>query len=178
MVPWDWEAGTNLTELVDTHVGLDRRVNVGEDELHYLRDPGDPSSVADVRWLASITRAVYRQQRVNIVVDTDGLMLLFDYDDPGKASDTAYHAQRLNELRSLDRESLLAKSARSRWLPATEIEEIRLSRRPLARLNTLKSTLTIRTTSSEVLRVHLVSDNQVKQAKDTIPHMLGDRFHT
>jgi hypothetical protein len=178
VVPWDWEAGTNLTELVDTHVGLDRRVNVGEDELHYLRDPGDPSSVADVRWLASITRAVYRQQRVNIVVDTDGLMLLFDYDDPGKASDTAYHAQRLNELRSLDRESLLAKSARSRWLPATEIEEIRLSRRPLARLNTLKSTLTIRTTSSEVLRVHLVSDNQVKQAKDTIPHMLGDRFHT
>jgi len=99
--------------------------------------------------------------------------VLFNYADPTPTTDGKH---RLRDLRSLDWESLLAKDPRSRWIPLTDIEEVKLSRRPLSRLNTLKSTLTIRTTDSETLKVHLVNDHQVSLAKSEIPKALGSRF--
>jgi hypothetical protein len=172
VVPWNWQGATDLTELVDSHVGVDRHLRLGEGELQYLRDSEDAESVADVRWLASLPGAFCRQQRVDLVIDTDGLLVLFG------AVPKSELEQRLKVLRSLDRESLLAANPANRWFPEGEIEEVKLARRPLARLNTLKSTLTIRTTAGEVLKIHLVSDRQVELAKESFPEALGPRFRT
>jgi hypothetical protein len=170
VVPWNWQGGSNLTEIIDAHIRPECRLNTGEGDLQYRRDREDPDSVVDVRWLASLTGAFHRQRRVDLVIDTDGLLLLF-----GATSKDAV-PQRLAELRSLDRQSLLSGNESNRWFPEGEIAEIKLARRPLARLNTLKSTLTIRTTGSEVLKVHLVSERQVELAKDSFPKLLGPRF--
>lgn len=170
VVPWNWQGATDLTELVDSHFGVDRHLRLGDGELQYLRDTNDPDSLVDVRWIASLTGAFYHQQRVDLVIDTDGLLLLF-----GVVATSALQ-QRLKDLRSLDREALLSANPANRWFPEGEIEEVKLARRPLARLNTLKSTLTIRTTAGEVLKIHLVSDRQVELAKDSFPQAFGPRF--
>jgi hypothetical protein len=157
--------------LVDDGVEAARRIRLGEGETQFLRDEADPASVTDIRWLATIPGAACDQLRMDLVVDTDGLFLLFDRALSGGTQ------ERMGALRAEDRESLLAGHSRNRWIPAADIAEIRLSKTRLSRFQAMKATLTIWTDAAEMVKVHLANDRQVELAKDSLQGMLGERFH-
>ncbi len=54
LTPWCWRGGQHFTERVDSAIEPARRIRLGEGETQYLRDPNDPETAADVRWLGSI----------------------------------------------------------------------------------------------------------------------------
>ncbi|HEY6428079.1 MAG TPA: hypothetical protein VIX84_12715, partial [Acidimicrobiales bacterium] len=150
----------------------DRRVRLGEGETQYQHDADDPKSMTDVHWLATITGAASNQQRVDIVIDTDGLFLLFD-----RANREGLR-ERMGELRSEDRQKLLAGNHLNRWIPAATVTEAMLSRTRLSRFQAMKATVMIRLETSESIKVHLASDTHVRLATDGLRGMLGDRFHS
>jgi hypothetical protein len=170
LVPWNWQGGSAFTSLVDAHIEPTRRIRLGAGDTQYLRDEKDPHSRTDLRWLASITGAACDQQRVDLVIDTDGFFILFDrtFRSEGR--------QRFDDLRSMDRQALLSGSRLNRWMPSAQIANVKLSKTRLSRVQAMKATLTVTTVSGEIVKVHLVSDEQVKLAKDALTNLLGDRF--
>jgi predicted Zn-dependent peptidase len=172
VTPWHWQGGSDLSYLVDDGIEAARRVRLGEGETQFLRDHDDPASMTDVRWLATITGAACNQQRMDLVIDTDGIFLLFN-----RAERDAFQ-ERMGELRYEDRESLLSGSYLNRWIPAKDIAEISLSKTRLSRFQAMKATVTILISSSEVVKVHLVNDRQVELAKNGLRGMLGERFQS
>jgi hypothetical protein len=172
VTPWNWQGGSDLTSLVDDAVQEARRVRLGEGETQYQRDENDPKSKTHVRWLATITGAASNQQRVDVVIDTDGLFLLFD-----RAFGEG-RRERMEELCSEDRQTLLAGNRLNRWIPATTVTEAVLSRTRLSRFQAMKATVTIQLETSESVKVHLVDDKQVQLARDGLRGMLGDRLRS
>jgi hypothetical protein len=170
LIPWNWRDGAGLTALVDSQVDGSRRIDFGEGDTQYLEDEENPDSVTDVHWLASLSGVACDQHRVDVVIDTDGLFILFD-------RALKFQGQRrLVELRSMDRQALLAGCDLNRWIPSSEITGVRLSKTRFSRVQAMKATLTITTTSQEVVKVHLASDNQIKTARDALAQLLGSKF--
>jgi zinc protease len=170
VTPWHWEGGSGLTSIVDSNMDEHTRIRLGPGETQRLRDRNDPGSVVDVHWLATIVGAACRQQRVDLVVDTDGLLMLFDR--PPKFQS----GNRLETLRSEDREELLSTNSHNRWIPASDMTGGALTRTRLSRLNSLKATIVISTNAPEELKVHLVNDKQVDLAKKAFRRLLGPKF--
>ena len=112
VVPWAWRGGHGLTGLVDDETDPHRRIRLGEGETLYLQDPADPASTTDVRWLGSLIAARYDGLLVDLVIDTDGLFLLFD--EPT----STLHTRRLQARRASSRDELLGADPRNQWVPA------------------------------------------------------------
>jgi len=126
-VPWCWRGGAQFTQRIDDEIDPERRIRLGEGETQYLRDPGDPQSTTDVRWLGSIVGARYRGDGVDVVIDTDGFFLLFS----NQTADSI--PLRLQYLSHSDRDTLLGADARNRWVPQSDIELVELTMNARAR---------------------------------------------
>jgi hypothetical protein len=169
IAPWNWRGGQELTSVVDASVEPSLLVRLGEGQSQYRRDPNDPDSAADIRWLASIVGALKGSHRVDLLVDTQGLYVLYN-------PSLAPASERLKALRSKDRDALLAADAHNRCLPQGEIERARIAKRPLASINSVKATLTIDTKTDGSLRIHLRTDDQVRVVRGGLEQLLGERF--
>jgi hypothetical protein len=173
IVPWCWQGGEVLTELVDAAVDPSRRIRVGEGSLvvehEHLEGP------TDIRWLATIVgaRATWKSdERVSLVIDTDGLFVLH-----GTYSGTDQSRHR-REVRQADRDTLVRIDRRNRWIPQHEITRVHLKRRPWTRAGMLSWTLTIENVDGTRERLFLFTDEQVRLASTYLPQALGARFAT
>ena len=179
VVPWNWQGGHALTSLVDSGVEPARRIRMGEGDTQYRTDPKSPDSLADVRWLSTLRGALHGVDRVDLVIDTDGLFLLYRPKGPVlvyRPQGPGQGQLGLQELRSSDREALLGTDARNRWIPEHEIEQIEFVKNPLARINSRKGNLRIATGAAEPIRIDLTSDEQVRMARSHLQALLGSRF--
>jgi len=170
LTPWCWRGGQQFTERVDSAIEPARRIRLGEGETQYLRDPNDPETAADVRWLGSIVGARFRGAPVDLVIDTDGFFLLFSR----QAEDST--EARLQVLRRSDREALLGSDPRNRWVVQNDIERIELTKKPLARLRGARRVLMIVLRDSTTLSIELTSPQQVEIVTKEFGRMLGPLF--
>ena len=168
-MPWAWRGGHALTGRVDDGTDPHRRIRLGEGETLYLQDPADPSSSSDVRWLGSLIAARYDGLLVDLVIDTDGLFLLFD--EPS----STLHTQRLRARRASSRDELLGADPRNQWVPARDIEHAIVTVTPFAWRRT-KGTLRIITHNATVFDIKLVKSDHVQIVHDQFPKVLGSRF--
>jgi len=173
IMPWSWQGGEVLTELVDAAVDPSRRIRVGEGSLvvehEHLEGP------SDIRWLATIVgaRATWKSdERASLVIDTDGLFVLHG---THRGDDQARHRR---EVRQADRDTLVRIDRRNRWIPQNEISRVHLKRRPWTRAGMMSWTLTIETVNGTRERLFLLTDDQVQMARNHLPQALGARFVT
>jgi zinc protease len=169
VVPWNWQAGNDLSSEIDARIASELQIDMGEGELQCRTDPDDAQSVVDVRWLSSIVGAFFEQQRADVVISTDGLLVL-----SGKTRAADVEA-RLHSLQFGGRDGLLAEHPHNRWLPEKDVVEAKLSKRPLAKLATIKATLKVRTASGRI-QVDLVNESQVAIVATWLPQLLGARY--
>jgi hypothetical protein len=170
VVPWFWRGGDHLVERIDAEIGDARRIRLGEGDTQYLRDPDDPESATDVRWLGSIVGAVYRSAGVDLVIDTDGFFLLFSR--VTKASVDA----RLAYLSKSDRLTLLGSDPRNRWVPVRDIELVELRKSARARLRGARRVLFVKLRDGTVLDINLPLQEHVDTAARQFARMLGPIF--
>ena len=171
VTPWNWRGGEELTARVDDAMDPARRIRMGDGDTQYLRDPDDPDSITDVRWLGSLVGALQGNQLVDLVIDTDGLFVLYSHQ-----SNEALDA-RLSHLGRSDRETLLAEGVGNRWISRSEIElvELRKSRR-WARAWGVHRVLGIRLHDGSTITVQLTSDDQVRIAGNQFRRLMGPYF--
>ena len=170
LTPWCWRGGHRFTERVDSAIEPARRIRLGEGETQYLRDPDDPETTADVRWLGSIAGARFSGAPVDLVIDTDGFFLLFSR----HTEDTT--EARLQALRRSDREALLGSDPRNRWVVQSDIELIEMTKKPLARLRGAHRVLMIRLHDGTTLSIDLTTPQQVELATNGLVQMFGPFF--
>jgi hypothetical protein len=170
LVPWCWRGGQDLAQRVDEAIDADRQIRLGEGETQYRRDPDDPQSTADVRWLGSVVGAKYRGARVDLVIDTDGFFLLFSR----QTDDTV--ATRLHFLRQSDRLTLLGSDPRNRWISQSEIRLVELTKNVRARLRGARRVLLVKLHDATSLDIELVDDHQVEIVTNEFGRMLGPFF--
>jgi hypothetical protein len=171
ILPWCWQGGEVLTELVDAAVDPLRRIRVGEGSLvvehEHLEGP------SDIRWLATIVgaRATWKsEERVSLVIDTDGLFVLHG---TYRGDDQARHQR---EVRRADRDTLVRIDRRNRWIPQNDITRVHLKRRPWTRAGMMSWSLTIETANGARERLFLHTDDQVQMARNYLSRVLGTRF--
>ncbi len=171
VVPWCWQGGEVLTQLVDAAVDPARVIRLGEGSLYYEEEGHQGPS--DVRWLATIVggRATWKsEESVSIVVDTDGLFILHG---AYRADDWERHLQ---EVRVADRDTLVRIDRRNRWIPQHEIARVELKKRPWTRAGMLSWSLTIEIVDGSRERVFLTREHQLTAARENLPRALGARF--
>jgi hypothetical protein len=171
IVPWCWQGGEVLTDLVDAAVDPSRVVRVGEGSLSYEHEGLEGES--DVRWLATIlgARATWKaEESVSLVIDTDGLFVLHG---AYRADDWERHQL---EVRQADRDTLVRIDPRNRWIPQHEILRVELKQRPWTRAGMRSWALTIETVDGRRERVYLTRDHQLQAARINLPAVLGARF--
>jgi hypothetical protein len=166
ITPWDWQGGEALTALVDKHVDPLRRLRLGEGQTHF--EDSQRGGMTHVRWLGSIIGALHNYQPTELVIDTDGVFLLYQ-------SSTTVQS-RLDDLRAADRESLMGSNRRNRWIAETEIEYVELRTSKLARVRKSKAVLTICTREGATIALVLRTDGHVNVAREQFPMLLGSRF--
>ena len=115
--------------------------------------------------------ALQGNQLVDLVIDTDGLFVLYSHQ-----SNEALDA-RLRHLGRSDRETLLAEGIGNRWIARSEIElvELRKSRR-WARAWGVHRVLSIRLHDGSTITVQLTSDDQVRIAGNQFRRLMGPYF--
>jgi hypothetical protein len=167
VVPWNWRGAQGITDIVDAAIEPERRIRLGEGTLQYLRDPDDPSSTADVRWLGTLTGVRLGGVRVNVVVDTDGMFLLFSEQTDGF-------------MRSMERHELLGLHPGNTWIPIVDIERATYAKQSFARPSfyRVKGTLTVFLRGGHKVDLKLVSDEQVDVARRTFHLLLGPLFES
>jgi hypothetical protein len=165
LVPWNWQNAQDFTEFVDAQIEPSRRIRLGEGTLHYLRDPDDPSSKADVRWLGTITGLRLDRDRVDVVVDTDGIFVL-------------YSEQTAGFMRSMERAELLRLHPRNTWVSRADIQRAVYTKQSFARssFSRVKGTLTVVLLGGPTFDLKLFSDDQVDLARRTFELFLGPEF--
>jgi hypothetical protein len=168
LTPWNWYGGEWLTQYADHNAPADRRIPMGAGTTTFLRDGDDPASVVEVRWLASVIGARHQGAPLDMLVRTDGLALLYGA-VPRRDIDA-----RLAELRSSDRDALLAKNQANRWVPRDSIRRGALKQPGRWRPNTGAS-LVVETDTGDLI-IALVDANQVQIVRDAMPKMLAGRF--
>jgi hypothetical protein len=80
---------------------------MGEGDTQYRTAPKTPDSLADVRWLGTLRGALHGVDRVDLVIDADGLFLLYRPKGPVlvyRPQGPGQGQMGLLELRSSDRE--------------------------------------------------------------------------
>ena len=171
LTPWCWHGGHHFTERVDSAIEPTRRIRLGEGETQYRRDPNDPETTTDVRWLGSIVGARFRGARVDLVIDTDGFFLLFS----PPAEDSA--AARLQVLSRSDREALLGADPLNRWVLQSDIELIEMTKKPLARVTRHASRPDDSPADGTTVSIELTSPEQVEiVTRRGFGQMLGPLF--
>jgi hypothetical protein len=170
LIPWCWRGGQDLTARVDEAIDVGRRIRLGEGDTQYLRDPNDPQSTTDVRWLGSIVGARYRGAGVDLVIDTDGFFLLFS-----RQTDDSL-ATRLQHLRQSDRITLLGADARNRWISQSEIELVELTKNVRARLRGARRVLLVKLRDGTTLDIELRNDQHIEIVTNEYRRMLGPFF--
>ncbi len=169
VTPWHWQSGHDLPRLVDAAVDPQRYIRLGEGQTVF-RDPDFGGSETDVRWLASLVGASDSRERMDVVIDSDGVFLLFGghgWDD---------RPRRHEVMRASDRETLLAVDRRNRWIAESQIEMVKLRKRPLAWLGLYKGSVTMRLRNGEKVGFYLTTDQQFNIAAKHFPRLLGARF--
>ncbi len=169
VIPWNWQTGNKLTAEIDANVPADLRIAMGEGELRHRKDPDDPDSLVDIRWLSSIVGAVVEQRRAALLITTEGILVLSGRTREGEVEN------RLHYLQMADREALLADHGHNCWIPQQDIVEAKVAKRLLAKVATIKAALRLQTTSGQ-LRVDLVSERQGALLTRRPPQVLGTRF--
>jgi zinc protease len=170
LIPWCWRGGAHFTQRIDDEIDASRRIRLGEGETQYLRDPDDPQSTTDVRWLGSIVGARYRGDGVDVVIDTDGFFLLFSK----QTADSI--PLRLQYLGRSDRDTLLSADPRNRWVPQGDIELVELTMNARARLRGARRVLLVKLRDGTSLDIHLVNSEHVMIASNQFRRMLGPFF--
>src|SRR4051812_7914611 len=170
LVPWCWRSGSQFASRVDDALDARRRIRLGEAETQYLRDPTDPESSTDVRWLGSVVGARHRGDGVDVVIDTDGFFLLFS--NQTKESIPL----RLQYLSQTDRETLLGADPRNRWIPQNDIELVELTMNARARLRGARRVLLVKLRDGSSLDIHLVTTEHVDIVSHQFRRMLGPFF--
>jgi len=170
LIPWCWRGGSQFPSRVDGALDERRRIRLGEGETQYLRDPADPESTTDVRWLGSIVGARYRGDGVDVVIDTDGFFLLFS--NQTKESTPL----RLQFLSQSDRGTLLGADSRNRWVPQSDIELVELTMNARARLRGARRVLLVKLRDGSSLDIHLVTTQHVEIVSHQFRRMLGPYF--
>jgi hypothetical protein len=168
VLPWNWQNGQDLTQTIDGSVDQRLLIRLGEGQATYLQKRDDPDSVADLHWLGSVVGALHGQKRVDLLIETHGLYLLYGRTRTPRA--------RLKELRAKDRGELLAEDPRNRWVPWSQVDRARLAGRFLAPIDDVKASLTIWCTGERALKVLLRNKAQVETLRGELPRVLGDRF--
>jgi hypothetical protein len=170
VIPWNWRSSHDLTERVDAAIEEARRIHLGEGVTQYLENPDDPQSAVDVRWLGTVSGARHGGQRVDLVIDTDGVFLLY-----GRRTDDPF-AERTQALHVEDRDALLAEDPRNRWIPVTEIGVVEMILRPWTRIRGVKGTARIRLRDGTKMDIHMKQQNQVQIAHDNFRRVLGPLY--
>jgi hypothetical protein len=169
VTPWNWQGGNALTQLIDDAVDPGRIVQFAREPSRY-RNRADGEPPPDVRWLGSIVGALDGREGADVVIDADGVFVLYGVHAAADMS------RILRELRTADRTTLLASDRRNRWIPEHEIEVIKLRRRIMGRVSDFKAALTIRTVTGHKFGFLLKRDDQIQTARDQFPRLLGSRF--
>jgi hypothetical protein len=170
VAPWNWQGGVGLPSFIDDSVGTSRIIRVGEGITQYKADTDDPESATDIRWIACIIGALYGSNRADIVIDTDGIFLLYSRQTQSSLPN------RIKELRSADRAELLAGDPGNRWIPEPEIDHVKLRKSRLTAVGKVKGTLTLGLHDGQRFTIHLVSEQQLAIARNGLPKVLGSRF--
>jgi hypothetical protein len=167
VVPWHWQGGTELAIIVDREVGADRTFRMRAEV-----SPPSTGDEHDVRWLGSIVGALDRRRVVDLVVDTDGVFVLYPPEPHQRPKD------RVDALSKLDREGLLAIGPGSFWIAEAEIESVTIRRKPVTFTNWPKATLTIAAREGRDYKFSLMSSNHVDIAQRQFANMVGARLRT
>ena len=170
VVPWCWRGGAELTRLVDDSIDPGRRVRMGEGTTTYLDDPADPESVAHVTWLGSLVGARDGDEFVDLVVSTDGVLVL------SSQTTSASQAQRLKELQSCDWATLMERNPRSRWIPECAIVYAQVKRRRFVGMLNIVATLIITQPDGKGFKFGLRSAEDAEFIRQGMAHLLGPRF--
>ncbi len=174
VIPWNWLHGESLTALVDENVPGQLRIPMGG-----TMQRGD--SKDDPRWLAALTALMERGVKTDLVVRTDGLLLLpSDVARRGAASQKA----RLDELHSIDPQRALSEERGARWVPVDRIRGARPKNRVLEFLrprmrSALDSTvfsIDVFTDAPKPLRLEARSKKSAKILENAVRNMLGERY--
>jgi hypothetical protein len=166
VTPWDWQGGEALTAFVDLHVDPLALLRLGQGRTHF--EDSERGGTTHVRWLGSIVGALHNYQPTELVIDTDGVFLLYRNPTMQQSS--------LQDLRTADRESLMGSNRRNRWIAEDEIEYVELRTSKLARVRKSKAVLTICTREGATIALTLRTDGHVKVAREQFPMLLGSRF--
>jgi hypothetical protein len=170
VAPWNWQGGVGLPSFVDDYAGASRIIHMGEGITQYQQDTDDAESTVDIRWIASIVGARYGSDRVDIVIDTDGIFLLDSRQTPSSL------ANRMKELCSANRAELLAGDSRNRWIPEPEIDYVKLRRSRWPTAGKAKGTLILGLHDGQRFTIHLVTEQQFATARNELPNVLGPRL--
>jgi hypothetical protein len=170
VAPWSWQGGVGLTAFVDDYAGASRIIHMGEGITQYQEDIDDAESITDIRWIAAIVGARYGSDRVDIVIDTDGIFLLYS------RQTTSSLPNRMKELRSANRAELLAGDPRNRWISEPQIDYVKLRKSRLPAVGKVKGTLILGLHEGQQFTIQLVREQQLATARSTLPMVLGPRF--
>jgi hypothetical protein len=122
LTPWNWRGGEWLTGIVDHYAPESTRIPMGPGESTYRRDPNDPSSAVNVRWMGSIVGASRGPFRVDLLLHSDGIALLYWRTHHLDAQ------SRLADMRTKDRSTLLGEHTSNQWIPEQAIVNAKLRR--------------------------------------------------
>ena len=178
VTPWNWRSGDDVAAIVDKHIDDGRWLRIGEGSTEYRLKPADPTSVAQVRWIASLVGAFLKHERVDIGLMTDGLLVLRRRGD-GKLDD------RLTELRTRTVPAMLKAHPTATWMPVDAIEKVTYRRAGVLRARAMRVTkakvlgsLTVESIGAPPMTFDLVTASQVSNALSEFPKVLGKRFRS
>ena len=113
VTPTKWQGGSELAAVIDSALAAGLRIPMGE-------GGGSGVANADIRWLATVVGVLEKGGRVDVVVRTDGLLLL-----PGMPTHGNITQLRLDLLKNMDPQKALTEERGSRWIPVEDIANAR-----------------------------------------------------
>jgi len=172
LAPWNWYGGEWLTGYVDRHTPPSLRIPIGEGTTTYQTDSNDPSTVTELRWLASILGARHNGGTVDLVIRSDGIGLLYRVPSRTQSSTDATQS-RLARLRQTDWVTLIKENDANRWIPYDGIHSATVVQ---GRWPRSEKTLEI-TSGSGTTTITLVNEHQVQSTSNAMSKMLAGKFH-
>lgn len=162
IAPWSWVGGEGLTAEVDRRVGPAISVP--------LPAAADAGTATDPRHLATIIGARMRKERIDVVVRTDGILVLVTPAGDSRGAD------RREQLRRADQRAADMDPTHRQWWAERRVRAVTLVRAGLRSFDGWPWQATIEVEGDRPTRFQLRDDTDARQFADGAARMLGPRY--